>query len=64
MQPLLDDLTIGVNAEIDRLRSETAAELELISDSVQTLNGPFECFALAYKPSAAASTPDDESQPA
>lgn len=46
VQPFLDDLTGSVNRELDRTRSDLAT----LAASLQSLNGPFECFAVAYKP--------------
>jgi SAM-dependent methyltransferase len=50
IHPLLDDLTHSVNQEMDRTRSELSADLRTLAAALQSLNGPFECYAVAHKP--------------
>ena len=52
VQPFLDELTISVNREIEVARSD----LRTLAAAMQSLNGPFECFALAYKPDPTSSS--------
>lgn len=51
VQPFLDDLTLNVNCELERLHAEINTDLRGIADALQSLNGPFECYALARKSS-------------
>ncbi len=46
VQPFLDDLTGSVNQEFERTRTD----LRTLAASLQSLNGPFECYAIAHKP--------------
>ena len=59
VRPLLDDLTHSVNQEMDRVRTEAAADLRTLAASLQSLNGPFECYAVAYKPPAPSGRPGE-----
>ena len=59
VQPFLDDLTQSVNSEFESVRAETAADLRTLAASLQSLNGPFECYAVAYKPLAPQDTPGE-----
>jgi len=49
VQPFLDDLVLSANQEIEILRAEQSAELRALAASVQSLNSPFECFAIGRK---------------
>lgn len=64
VQPFLDDLTRSINQEMKRNRDDLDADLHTIAASIQTLNGPFECYAVAYKPPAPSSDPAISQSPA
>lgn len=50
VQPLLDDLTQSVNVELARTREQVSADVRTLAAALQSLNGPFECYAVARKP--------------
>ena len=53
--PFLDSMTESVNREIEATR----AKVRTLASSLQSLNGPFECYALAYKPSSPTKEPKE-----
>ncbi len=50
IEPLLDSMVDYTNYEIDRLRQQTALDLQTIIDELKSINGPFECYVVAHKP--------------
>ncbi len=56
VQPLVDDLTYNINQELIRSR----AQLQTLATALDSLNGPFECYATARKPE---SSPPDSPSP-
>ena len=57
--PFLDEMANSINLEIDLTRKD----LQNLAVSIQSLNGPFECYALAHKPPLSIAAPATATAP-